>query len=180
MTFESRSKFLGPDNGVDAVSIQSTIGAIFGTIEVSRNTRTSLVAAQGYIADAEDGLEGDNRCVIALIQFSSADGTVPPFVDSKKVFTIGMARSIVGTPANMTILASGVEIDKNLAGLANTSIQHTGTRSNTPTGWTFVGVSSAGNYSILAGITVSFVDEWLNGSGSKKDWPDWLEDNNDI
>lgn len=169
MTFENISHIIASDNGVLAVSLGSTITSPYGALIVPRNTRASLTFVHGSVADAEDILESDNRCVIALARV--ADQLPSTWVDVERVWSHVMTRSIVGTPANAAILSGGVELEKFLSGQANTSILNTGARSNITRGWALLGISSAGNYSIYADIVLMAVFEWINGSGNKKNWP---------
>lgn len=171
MTLETVTHSFAPDNGIDVITVGTSLAGLFNTpLFVPRNTRATLVLAQGAIADAKVITGASNRCNIALVKFG---GTTNPstWADLKKLWSHVMVRSIVGTPANAESVRHGVALDKFLLGQGNSAILMTGSSSNTQQGWTFVGIAAAAGYDILLAVEVDVVYEWINGSGNKSDWP---------
>jgi len=179
MTFETRQHRVTVGITVTPFTLSTTIKIHGNFLTVPRNSRAHLISIQGSIAEHADTGQADNKAIMGWVKATITDA-VAEFPSTNQWANLTVLWShvnshvIAGTPANFALVKQGTRVDVNLAGKAFSSITMKGARSNEIQGWCFAGIADA-NIAMIVDLTIDYVVEWLEGSGSKKDRP-WIDD----
>jgi len=164
-TFETRRHHIG--NGLSVTNIGTALELLGENLPVSRNTRVSLVSIEGTVLDAEGPTAVTNAVMLSLFKGGPVVSTVG-ILSLEVLMSRMIGRQVAGTPANALVVSAKSEFSVDLLGKAYTQELSKGAKSNGLSGWGIAAHASSASYSIFFDISIHFIAEWINGSGSKK------------
>lgn len=166
---------------ITVIDLVRTIGGqqfdILDLSLVARNTKAQLLRAMISV-NTSGALTAASQFLLMIVpwqipQAGVAFSTISGVLNSLNPLAVVMdGHNVVGTPLNnlQQMPSAEIEIDFSKILRRGIAVISKGTRSNNRAGWSILIINlQAGSMDVDMAVTAEQADEWLGGSGSKKD-----------